>query len=81
MFAVKRCRCIRTACVSGVSRRIEPKPEVIKLHGIGRYAYCCLRNDGGRAWKHVGRGRRWDARGNNECLDIESADEIADTVA
>ncbi len=41
----------RTACLHGVSLRIEPKPEVIKPHGIGRHAYCCLRDDGRRVRK------------------------------
>ena len=81
MFPVERGVGARTACRCGVSRRIEPKPKVIKLHGIGLHAYSCLRDDGGRVRKHIGRGRRWDARGNNESLDIEPADEIADTDA
>jgi hypothetical protein len=54
---------------------------VIELHGIGRYAGCCLRDDGGRFMKHVGRGCPWDALGNHESLDIEPADEIPDAGA
>jgi len=81
MFPVERGVGRRTACIRGIARRIEPKPEVIKLYGIGLHAFCCLRDDGGRARKHVGRRRRWDARGNNESLDIEPADEIADADA
>jgi hypothetical protein len=81
MFPIERGGGRRTACLCGIGRRIEPKAEVIELHGIGRYAGCCLRDDGGRFMKHVGRGCLWDARGNNESLDIEPADEIPDALA
>jgi hypothetical protein len=43
MFPVERGVVTRTACLFGVILRIEPKPEVMKLHGIGFHAYCCLR--------------------------------------
>src|SRR5215469_11405930 len=32
----RRCR-TRTACLHGILRRIEPNPEVIKLHGAVSY--------------------------------------------
>src|SRR5580704_4638446 len=81
MFPVERGVGTRTACFFGVILRIEPKAEVIELHGIGLYADCCLRDVGGRARKNLRRFRRWDARGNNERLDIEPADEIPDADA
>ena len=54
---------------------------MIKLYGIGFHPCGRLWDDGGRAWEYVGRRRRWDARGNNEGLDIEPADEIAHAYA
>ena len=55
MFAVERGRGSRTSCLCGVSRRIEPKPEVIHLHGISLHAGCCLWDDGGRVRKLIWR--------------------------
>lgn len=76
MFPIERGLGSRTTRLCGVRCRIEPKPEVIHLYGIGRYACCCLRDDGGRRGKFIHRGR--DALGNNESLPTEAADEIAD---
>src|SRR5262249_376505 len=76
MFAVERGVGIRTSCLCGIIRRIEPKPEVIHLHGIGLHASCCLWDDGGRRRKLI-----WPRRvagGNNEILFTEAADKIAD---
>jgi hypothetical protein len=81
MFPVERGVGTGTACLCGVIRRIEPKAEVIELHGIDLHGGCCLRDEGGRARKYVRRGRRWDTVRKNESLDIEPADEIADTGA
>src|SRR6516164_9926721 len=81
MFSIERSVGSGTFRICCVSCRIEPKPEVIELYGIGCHPFCRLRDDGGWAWKYVGRRRRWDARGNNEGLDIEPADEIAHTYA
>ena len=76
MFPIERGGGIHTTCLRGVRRRIERKPKMIHLHGIGLDARGCLRDDGGRLGKLIYR-RRY-ARGNNEGLPTEAADEIAD---
>ena len=79
MLAVERGLGSRTSYLCGVSRRIEPKPEVIHLHGIGLHACYCLWDDGGRVRKLI--WRRHGTLGNNESLATEAADEIADAGA
>ena len=77
MFPVERGDVSGAVCLFGIGRAIEPKAEVIELHGIDRHPYCCI----GKGRFREDLGRRQGGQGNNESLDIEPADEIADAGA
>ena len=66
----------RTAGLHGIVRRIEPNPEVIKLHGAIRdRARLGIGEDRGRGGEHIRRGHR--AHGHDEGPDNEASPQQA----
>jgi len=77
VLAVERCHCVGAAVVRCVLRRVEPKPQMVGLHGVGFRIFRCIRE----RWIIEDLRCRRDVGSNDKRLNAKPPPKVLDRVA